>query len=97
MKNAILIEQFQIPGYKLLDHYTLPYQYNGNTIYENYGSYKNIQTGLTKHFLVSFTVSTQGESEALGYQVSNRTVTPIMSEEGYQAPAITNNQKPNLN
>lgn len=97
MKNSVLNEQFQILGYKLLDYYSLPYQYEGNTIYEIYGSYKNIQSGLTKHFLVSFIVSTKGEGEASVNKVSGRTVTPIMSEEGYQAPEITNNQKPNLN
>jgi hypothetical protein len=97
MKNIFLNEQFQIPGYKLLDYNSLPYQYEGNTIYEIYGSYKHLQTGFIKHFLVSFIVSKQGDGEALGYQVSNWTVTPIMSEEGHQAPAISNYQKPNLN
>ncbi len=97
MENIFLNEQFQIPGYKLMDYNSLPYQYEGNTIYEIYGSYKQIQTDLTRHFLVSFTVSKQGKGDAISYQVSNRTVTPIMSKEGYQAPSITNYQKPNLN
>ena len=95
MKNLFLNEQFQIPGYKLLDYNSLPYQYEGNTIYEIYGSYKQIQTGLPKYFLVSFTVTTKGE--ALSYQVTDRTVTPLIFEEGHQAPAISNNQKPNIN
>ena len=97
MKNIFLNEQFEIPGYKLLDYNSLPYQYMGNTIYEIYGTYKHNQTGLPKYFLVSFTVTTQGEGETLSYQVTDRTVKPIMSEEGHQAPSILNNQKPNVN
>ncbi|MDZ4668457.1 MAG: hypothetical protein SGJ00_11330 [bacterium] len=97
MKNIFLNDYFTIPGYKLLEYMTMPYQYNGTTVYEIYGAYRNIETGRIDHYFISFKVEKHNEGKTEGFIVTNWSITLIMDVLGQQAPLLSNNQNPSTN